>query len=105
MELMSNRPEAPLWWFFPGKKYDGAFARETSPALYVHPGVPPMIVVHGAKDELVPPGQTITFAEALKKAGVDVTLRIDPDRGHDIMNAASVDEAIAFFKRTLKPSP
>ena len=103
--MMHNRPEAPLWRFFPGNKYDEAFAREASPASYVHPGAPPMIVVHGAKDELVPPGQALAFAEALKKAGVDVTLRIDPDRGHDVMNAASVDEAIAFFKRTLKPSP
>ena len=63
-----------------------------------------MIIVHGAQDELVPPGQAVAFADALKKSGVEVTLRVDPDHGHDVMKAPSVDEAVAFFERTLKPA-
>ena len=102
--MMYNGTNAPLWAFFPGKGYDAEFARMASPASYVHSGVPPMIIVHGARDDLVPPGQAVTFAEALKMAGVPVTLRIDPDYGHDVMNATAVDEAVAFFQRTLKPA-
>jgi predicted esterase len=63
-----------------------------------------MILVHGAQDKLVPPGQAIAFAEALKKAGVQVTLRVDAERGHDVMNARSTDEAVGFFQRVLKPA-
>jgi acetyl esterase/lipase len=103
--MMFNGPQAPLWHFFPGKTYDAAFARQASPASYVHPRIPPLIFVHGAKDTLVPPGQALAFVDALKKEGVNVTLRLEPDRAHDVMNPTSVDEAIAFFTRTLKPSP
>jgi acetyl esterase/lipase len=102
--MMHHGTSAPLWAFFPGKSYDGAFARTASPASYVHAGAPPMIIVHGAQDKLVPPGQAVAFAEALKQAGVAVTLRVDPDRGHDVMNAHATDEAVAFFQRILKPA-
>lgn len=101
--MMYNGTNAPLWAFFPDKSYDGSFARTASPASYVHPGVPPMIIVHGAQDKLVPPGQAVAFAEALKKTGVPVTLRVDPEHGHDVMNARSTDEAIEFFDGVLKP--
>ena len=63
-----------------------------------------MVIVHGAQDELVPSGQAVAFADALKRAGAEVALRIDPARGHDVMNATSIDEAVAFFERTFKPS-
>ncbi len=102
--MMYNGTNAPLWHFFVDKKYDGEFARMASPASYVHREVPPMTIVHGAQDELVPPNQAVAFAEALKKAGVQVALRVDPDRGHDVMNAASVDESVLFFTGILKPS-
>jgi dienelactone hydrolase len=101
--MMYNGTNAPLWGLFPDKSYDGSFARTASPASYVHPSGPPMIIVHGAQDKLVPPGQAVAFADALKKSGVEVTLRVDPYHGHDVMNAASVDEAVAFFGLTLKP--
>lgn len=101
--MMYSGSNAPLWHFFANKKYDGEFARIASPASYVHPGVPPMIIVHGAQDELVPPNQAVAFAESLKIAGVQVTLRLDPDRGHDVMNPTSVDEALVFFAGILQP--
>lgn len=102
--MMYNGTNAPLWAFFPDKIYDGDFARTSSPASYVHPGVPPIIIVHGTQDKLVPPGQAVAFADALKKSGVNVTLRVDPDHGHDVMNAPSIAEAAAFFERWLKPA-
>lgn len=40
--------------FFPGGAYDAAFARRASPASYLHAGMPPLLVVHGARDTVVP---------------------------------------------------
>lgn len=101
--MMYNAENAPLWGLFPNKSYDGEFARMASPASYVHADVPPMLIVHGQKDELVPPGQASAFAESLRKAGTSITLRLVPDRGHDVMNAESIEEAIRFFTGVLKP--
>jgi len=97
-------PKDPLFKLFPNGTYAAAFARMASPASYVHAGVPPMLILHGGKDDLVPIGQAQAFADNLKKAGVDVTFRIDPERGHGVMCDAATQEAIAFFQRTLLPS-
>jgi acetyl esterase/lipase len=88
--------------FFPGGVYDQEFARQASPASYIHAGIPPMLMVNGGKDNVVPLGQASVFADSLKQAGVDVTFRIDPEHGHDTMNAAATKEAIQFFQRTLE---
>lgn len=101
--MMYNPASAPLWGFFPDRRYDGEFARMASPASYVHEDVPPVHIVHGQKDDLVPPGQARAFAKSLKRAGVPVTLRVVSDRGHDVMNEESIDESIGFFTSTLKP--
>jgi dipeptidyl aminopeptidase/acylaminoacyl peptidase len=87
--------------FFPGGSYDENIAREASPASYIHKGMPPMLIVHGAKDTTVPLGQAVAFASGLKQAGAEVTFRIDPDHGHDVMNAAATKEAVEFFERVL----
>ena len=102
--MMHNAEDAPLWALFPNKRYDGEFARMASPASYVHPDIPPMAFVHGQKDELVPPGQALAFVDSLKKAGVRVNLRVDPNRGHDVMNPESVNGAVGFFTNVLKPN-
>lgn len=101
--MMHNPASAPLWGFFPSKLYDGAFARMASPASYVHEDIPPVLIVHGLQDELVPPGQALAFAESLKKAGVPTTIRVVPNRGHGVMNEESIEEAIEFFTSILKP--
>lgn len=101
--MMYNPASAPLWGFFPDRRYDGEFARMASPASYVHEDVPPVHIVHGQKDDLVPPGQARAFAKSLKRAGAPVTLRVVSDRGHDVMNEESIDESIGFFTSTLKP--
>lgn len=44
-------------------------ARLASPITYVSPGDPPMLIVHGEKDELVPYRQAELFAEKLRLAG------------------------------------
>lgn len=100
--MMHSAEDAPLWAFFPNRRYEGEFARMASPASHVHPDMPPMAFVHGQKDELVPPGQALAFVDLLKRAGVRVKLRVDPNRGHNVMNAESVSEAVGFLTSTLK---
>ncbi|MCX6645424.1 MAG: alpha/beta hydrolase [bacterium] len=47
-------------------------AREASPITYVDPGDPPVFIVHGLNDDVVPIIQSEALYEALIEAGVDV---------------------------------
>lgn len=44
-------------------------ARLASPVTYVTPDDPPVLIIHGEKDTLVPFNQAVRFAEKLKQAG------------------------------------
>lgn len=87
--------------FFPGGRYDDGFAREASPTTHLHGAMPPMLVVHGERDTVVPFAQAARFAELGRAAGSDVTFRVAPDRGHDTMGDETEAEALAFFEETL----
>jgi acetyl esterase/lipase len=53
-------------------------ARRVSPLTYVRPGLPPILTIHGDKDQLVPYNHATRLHEALTKAGVTnqlVTIR------------------------------
>ncbi len=52
-----------------------AKALAASPITYVSKDAAPFFIVHGDKDDLVPISQSQRLAEALKKAGAEVTLR------------------------------
>lgn len=100
--MMWKDPD-PMTPFFPGKKYDAGFARYASPQSYIHAGIPPMMIVHGELDTLVPLGQARVFAEGLKKAGVDVDFHISTGRDHGtVMDGKAKSDAIAFFEKHLK---
>ncbi len=45
---------------------------------------PPICLVHGKNDEVVPPKMSIIANEILKKSGVNVSLYISPNCGHNI---------------------
>jgi acetyl esterase/lipase len=49
--------------------------RKASPVTYVTKDDPPILIIHGTKDPLVPYQQSVVFADALKKAGVPVILQ------------------------------
>jgi dipeptidyl aminopeptidase/acylaminoacyl peptidase len=53
-----------------------------SPVYYVKAGDPPMLLVHGDSDTLVPLGQSTVFDEALTKAGVPHQLLAVKNGGH-----------------------
>ncbi len=74
--MIAWNPRDPFMKFFPGGAYDTAFAQKASPASYIHPGLPPCLIVHGGKDTTVPIGQAAAFAEKAKEAGADVTYEV-----------------------------
>ncbi len=57
-------------------------ARWASSLTYVSKDSAPFLILHGDKDNVVPLGQSESLAEALKKAGVEVTLQIVKGSGH-----------------------
>jgi acetyl esterase/lipase len=84
-----------------------------SPAAYVKAGDPPMLLVHGDSDGLVPIGQSIIFDAALTKAGVPHQFVIvkNADHGFAARPGKTIDPSaagitrltLAFLAKYLKP--
>jgi acetyl esterase/lipase len=58
-------------------------ARSASPVHYVHAGQPPMLVVHGTADKLVPYLQAEVLVEAMEKAGAPFYFHTVVGGGHN----------------------
>ena len=56
--------------------------RAISPAYHVDSDDPPVLLIHGDKDVLVPLQQSKLLEEKLKEAGVEVKLVVRPGKGH-----------------------
>jgi acetyl esterase/lipase len=83
-------------------------AREASPITHVHAGAPPVLLMHGDSDALVPPDQSTRFARALRDAGGTATLELVPGASHFWDGAADVPGIVARsvgFVRSLAPAP
>jgi acetyl esterase/lipase len=83
-------------------------AREASPITHVHAGAPPVLLMHGDSDALVPPGQSTRFARALREAGGTATLELVPGASHFWDGAQDVPGIVARsvgFVRSLAPAP
>ena len=57
-------------------------ADRASPLHYVTKDAAPFLIMHGDEDNVVPISQSIKLAEALRRAGVEVTLQIYKGSGH-----------------------
>ncbi len=89
-------------------------ARLASPLRLVHPDVPPVLVVHGTLDDLVPVLQGRTFVETLLEHGIDASLLELPHDDHGLQSVfeakpenltSAATEIIDFFERILGPLP
>ena len=58
-------------------------ARRVSPLSYVRPGLPPILIVHGDADPVVPYSQSVRLRDALTKAGVPNELVTVPGGRHN----------------------
>jgi acetyl esterase/lipase len=63
-------------------KDGGAVAGPLSPIAYIHPGVPPVLSLHGSGDSTVLPDQSVRLTLALRQAGVDAELMLIDSAGH-----------------------
>ncbi len=80
-------------------------AREASPILHVSQDDPPFLIMHGDMDKVVPVQQSRAFAEALRKAGVKVSLVVLKGAGHggsDFLQPEQVSVIDAFLNRYLR---
>jgi len=57
-------------------------ARSVSPLTYVRSGLPPILTIHGDKDDVVPYSHAVRLKEALDKAGVKNELFTVKNGGH-----------------------
>jgi acetyl esterase/lipase len=88
--------------------------RSASPIARVHPGAPPFLVIHGAKDTIIPVAQAREFVAALSQvsqAPVAYAELPGAQHGFDmISNQRTVDTAFAVERfllavREMRPSP
>jgi acetyl esterase/lipase len=75
---------APRW--FGALPDQRELARKLSPIIYVRKGTPPIITIHGDKDELVPYSEAVRLHEALNHAGLPNQLVTIPGKGHGNFN-------------------
>ncbi len=57
-------------------------ARQASPVTHASASAPPVLLLHGAADDMVPAAQSVRLAEALRAAGAAVELEIVPAATH-----------------------
>jgi len=75
----------------------------SSPTKYVGDNLPPMLLMHGDVDRLVPTWQSIDFYQALRAHGNVAELIVVPGQGHGFFDGQQYYDAIAdFFTRWLK---
>ncbi len=80
-------------------------ARRASPLHYVHPKVPPMLLIHGTADKRVVVDHSQLMAETLKKADAPCELILVKDGGHGMGIARGEDvfkKILAFFEANLQ---
>jgi acetyl esterase/lipase len=79
-------------------------AKQGNPITYVDKADPPVLILHGDKDTLVPVSQSELFRDALKGAGVENELVVVPGAGHSgaVFNKDTTAKATEFFDKHLK---
>ena len=84
-------------------------AREASPVTHASAGTPPVLLMHGEADTMVPAAQSIRLAEALRAAGSIVELELVPGATHFWDGAsditAIVQRSIEFLRARLARRP
>lgn len=79
-------------------------AIKASPMTYVSKDAAPFLIMHGDKDKTVPFSQSETFAQALQKAGADVTfvpVKGAPHGGPLFTSPENLKRIDAFFRKHL----
>lgn len=85
-----------------------------SPIAQADASDPPLLLIHGTADKVVPVAQSQSLHDRLKAAGAPVELILIPDVDHSFIGATpeataaatrqAVGATVDFFERTLKPA-
>ncbi|MBW5466317.1 alpha/beta hydrolase fold domain-containing protein [Brevibacillus formosus] len=80
-----------------------ARAREASPIEYVRPDAPPVLIMHGDADDVVPYEQSVELFYALRRAGNNASMYKIKGAGHNgFTQQQTMDVVKAFFDEHLK---
>jgi acetyl esterase/lipase len=78
-----------------------------SPASYISDKMPPLLLIHGTADPIVPVGPVDDYVAKMQAAGADVTYLKIENGDHDVAYDDSVERSLTamaqFFTRTLQP--
>ena len=77
-------------------------ARQVSPLSYVRPGLPPIITLHGDRDNIVPYTQAVRLHAALEKSGVPHQLVTVSGAGHGGYSRQQLLNCFAAIKGFLR---
>ena len=77
-------------------------AADASAVTHITKDLPPFLIIHGEKDTTVPIEQARALHDALKKMGADVTLKVLPNVGHNLILPETDKMAVDFFDKHLK---
>jgi len=106
IEGFLNNPQSPVAKLLGGTPYEKPeLAKKASPLFHVTEKSVPFLIVHGARDTLVPLQQSELFYDALRRCGVDSHIFLVPNCDHVDMKMASPDyvkEILGFFDKYLK---
>jgi acetyl esterase/lipase len=73
-------------------------ARQMSPLTYVRPGLPPILLIHGDADPIVPYSHAVRLHEALDQAGVRNGLVTIPGGGHVRFKREEMARVYAYIR-------
>ncbi len=79
-----------------------AIARRASPISYVRAGLPPVLTIHGDKDDVVPYEQSVRLHKALAAAGVPNELVTIPGGGHGQFSDDQLETAYGKLQAFLR---
>jgi acetyl esterase/lipase len=83
-------------------EYERARATLVSPLTYVKKTSPPVLLIHGDKDDSVPLEESRIFHGAMKSVGATSTLLVVEGGGHGWLVEETADKVAAFFLEHLK---
>ena len=99
----ASRPGDTLSKLFGGPIQDrAALVQKANPIRYVSKVDPPFFIAHGDRDPTVPLQHSQLLEGALQKAGVGVTLRVEPGAGHSLQSRELYEAVHTFFDRHLR---